>query len=63
MMTRRHALSCGIAAASAAALRPTRLLAAPAEFKSMTGDVKPVSRDEYLPVSYAHLTLPTILRV
>jgi Xaa-Pro dipeptidase len=47
-MTRRHALSCGIAAATAAALRPTRLLAAPAEFKSMTGDVKPVSRDEYL---------------
>jgi Xaa-Pro dipeptidase len=46
--TRRHALSLGVAAATAAALRPARALAAAAEFKSMTGDVKPVSRDEYL---------------
>src|SRR6185436_2925603 len=48
MFTRRRALSFGVAAATAAALRPSRLLAAPAEFRSMTGDVKPVSRDEYL---------------
>jgi Xaa-Pro dipeptidase len=46
--TRRHALSFGVAAATAAALSPSRVLAAATEFKSMTGDVKPVSRDEYL---------------
>jgi Xaa-Pro dipeptidase len=48
VISRRHALGWSVAAATAAALRPARLLAAPAEFKSMTGDVKPVSRDEYL---------------
>jgi Xaa-Pro dipeptidase len=43
---RRRALALGAAALATAALRPGR--AAPAELKSMTGDVKPVSRDEYL---------------
>ena len=48
--TRRGFLARGAAALAAAALRPTTLFAAapPTEFKPMTRDVKPVSRDEYL---------------
>lgn len=45
----RRGVLAGGAALAATALRPSTLLAAaPAEFKSMTRDVKPVSRDEYL---------------
>jgi Xaa-Pro dipeptidase len=48
-ISRRHALALGAAAASAVALRPLAALAAEAPgLKSMTGDVKPISRDEYL---------------
>jgi Xaa-Pro dipeptidase len=47
-LTRRDALRLAAAATLGVALRPAASLAAPAGFKSMTGDVKPVSRDEYL---------------
>jgi Xaa-Pro dipeptidase len=46
--SRRHALALGTAAAVSAALRPVASFAATSELKSMTGEVKPVSRDEYL---------------
>jgi Xaa-Pro dipeptidase len=46
--TRRNILAFGATAVAAATLPPTRLLAADAGFKSMTRDIKPVSRDEYL---------------
>jgi len=47
MITRRHALALGAAAIAGGALRPS--LAAPASgLAPMTGDVKPISRDEHL---------------
>ena len=46
--TRRNILAFGATAVAAATRPPTRLLAADAGFKSMTRDIKPVSRDEYL---------------
>lgn len=48
--TRRGLLNLGLAAATAAALRPVELLAADAasDLKPMTGGVAPISRDEYL---------------
>jgi len=45
--TRREALKFGAAAACASTL-PSAFAAAPAELKPMTGDVKPIGRDEYL---------------
>lgn len=49
-ISRRHALALGAAAAAGAALEPRRALSADAAaaLKPMTGDVKPISRDEYL---------------
>ena len=48
-INRRNALVLGTAALTTLGLRPRSLLAAPApDVKSMTGDVKPISRDEYL---------------
>ncbi len=47
--TRRAALGMAGAAAVFGALRPARTFAAqPADLKPITGDVKPISRDEYL---------------
>jgi Xaa-Pro dipeptidase len=52
-MNRRNVLSMAVAAAVALALRPERLLAAEratelaADLKSMTGDVKPIGKDEF----------------
>jgi len=48
-MNRRHALTLGAAAAAAAALDTrTAMAATAAGLEPMTGDVKPISRDEYL---------------
>ncbi len=49
-ISRRHALALGAAAAAGAALSPRLALAADsaAALESMTGGVKPISRDEYL---------------
>jgi Xaa-Pro dipeptidase len=46
--SRRDALTLGAAVAASAALRPAWSAAETSGLKSMTGDVKPVSRDEYL---------------
>jgi Xaa-Pro dipeptidase len=49
-ISRRHAMALGAAAAGTVALRPAMSFAAaaPAGLKSMTDDVKPIGRDEYL---------------
>jgi Xaa-Pro aminopeptidase len=46
--SRRHAITLGAAALSAAGLRPARLFAATGALTPMTGDVRPIARDEYL---------------
>ena len=47
MITRRHALALGAAAIAGGALRPS-LAAQASGLAPMTGDVKPISRDEHL---------------
>ena len=47
-ISRRHLLALGAATAASAVLSPRSVLAATAGLESMTGDVKPISRDEYL---------------
>jgi len=48
MYSRRKVLTLSAAAAAYGALRPARAWAAEPALKSMTGDVKPIGRDEYL---------------